>query len=83
VCQRILQSFGEAVSAEGRIVQVGISMGCAVYPRDGLTQSELYRVADKALYAAKAAGRNTWRMYKRIHEREAGLAPQPVLTRAG
>jgi diguanylate cyclase (GGDEF)-like protein len=83
VCQRILQSFGEAVSAEGRLVQVGISMGCAVYPRDGLTQSELYRVADRALYEAKAAGRNTWRMYKRIHEREAGPAPQPAVTRAG
>lgn len=83
VCQRILQSFGEPVSVEGRIVQVGISMGCAVYPRDGLTQSELYRVADRALYAAKDAGRNTWRMYDRIHDREAGQNPQPALTRAG
>jgi len=83
VCQRILQSFVEAVAAEGRLVQVGISMGCAVYPRDGLAQSELYRVADRALYEAKAAGRNTWRMYQRIHEREAGPAPQPAVTRAG
>ena len=83
VCQRILQSFGEAVAAEGRLVQVGISMGCAVYPRDGLTQSDLYRVADRALYEAKAAGRNTWRMYQRIHEREAGRVPQPAVTRAG
>ncbi|HXY96319.1 MAG TPA: diguanylate cyclase [Steroidobacteraceae bacterium] len=83
VCQRILQSFAEAVSAEGRLLQVGISLGCAVYPRDGLTQSDLYRVADRALYEAKAAGRNTWRMYKRVHEREAGPAPQPALTPAG
>ncbi|HVP33177.1 MAG TPA: diguanylate cyclase [Steroidobacteraceae bacterium] len=83
VCQRILQSFGEPVSMEGRIVQVGISMGCAAYPRDGLTQSELYRVADRALYEAKAAGRNTWRMYQRIHERAAGSAPQPALTGSG
>lgn len=83
VCQRILQSFGAPVPVEGRIVQVGISMGCAVYPRDGLTQSELYRVADQALYAAKAAGRNTWRMYDRIHKREPGPNRPPALTRAG
>jgi diguanylate cyclase (GGDEF)-like protein len=83
VCERILRRFGETVSAEGHLVQIGISMGCAVYPRDGLTQSELYRVADRALYEAKAAGRNTWRMYKRIHERATGPAPQPALTPAG
>jgi len=83
VCDRILLKFGESVSAEGHLLQVGISMGCALYPRDGLTQSELYRVADQALYQAKAAGRNTWRMYKRIHERGAGPPPQPALTRAG
>ena len=83
VCQRILQIFGEPVSVEDRIVQVGISMGCAVYPRDGATQSELYRVADRALYEAKGAGRNTWRMYEHIHERAPGAAPEPALTRAG
>ena len=83
VCQRILQSFGEAVPVEDRIVQVGISLGCAVYPRDGLTQSELYRVADRALYEAKAAGRNTWRMYRHTQERGTGPASQPALTRAG
>lgn len=83
VCQRILQTFGEAVPVEDRIVQVGISMGCAVYPRDGLTQSELYRVADRALYEAKAGGRNTWRMYQHVQERETRHAPRPPLTQEG
>jgi diguanylate cyclase (GGDEF)-like protein len=79
VCQRILQRSGEPVSVEGRGVQVGISLGCAVYPRDALTQSELYKVADRALYAAKAAGRNTWRICDPAPE----PARQPALTRAG
>jgi len=63
VCQRILQSFSSPMEFEGHEVRVGISMGCAVYPRDGGAQSELYKVADIALYESKRAGRNTWRIY--------------------
>ena len=63
VCQRILQGFTPPVEFEGHQVRVGISMGCAVYPRDGGAQSELYKVADIALYESKRAGRNTWRIY--------------------
>ena len=34
------------------------SAGIAQYPDDGLTAHALYLVADRALYAAKAAGKN-------------------------
>lgn len=64
VCQRILQAFASAVSLERDSVTVGISIGSAVYPYDGSTQSALYRAADLALYEAKHAGRNTWRTYE-------------------
>lgn len=37
---------------------VTISVGCAAYPAAGATSEDLLRVADKALYAAKQAGRN-------------------------
>jgi diguanylate cyclase (GGDEF)-like protein len=68
VCQRLLQSFSEPVEFEGHAVRVGVSLGGAVYPRDGSAQSELYKVADIALYEAKRAGRNTWRIYARKAE---------------
>jgi hypothetical protein len=35
-----------------------LSIGIATSPEHGLTSAELLRGADKALYAAKAAGRN-------------------------
>ncbi|NJC97892.1 MAG: hypothetical protein C3F07_04070 [Anaerolineales bacterium] len=35
-----------------------VSMGLAMYPAHGKTKEELLRAADKALYAAKHAGRN-------------------------
>ncbi|HWZ62484.1 MAG TPA: diguanylate cyclase [Steroidobacteraceae bacterium] len=63
VCARLLESFERPVDTEGQGVQIGLSLGAAIYPRDGASQSELYKAADTALYEAKHAGRNTWRLY--------------------
>lgn len=52
-------------------VHVTTSIGIAVYPRDGESTRNLLRAADSALYAAKAAGRDTWRV--------AGAGPDPFL----
>jgi diguanylate cyclase (GGDEF)-like protein len=35
-----------------------ISMGVAVYPKDGTTTDDMLKAADEAMYRAKAAGRN-------------------------
>jgi diguanylate cyclase (GGDEF)-like protein len=42
-------------------VPVTVSIGIAVYPDDGASGPEVLRAADDALYAAKAAGRDTYR----------------------
>jgi diguanylate cyclase (GGDEF)-like protein/PAS domain S-box-containing protein len=43
---------------EGQRLQTTISLGVAAYPDHGVTDQELLRAVDRALYAAKAAGRN-------------------------
>ena len=40
------------------VLQPTISIGVGVLPEDGTTCEDLFRVADRALYKAKAAGRN-------------------------
>jgi diguanylate cyclase (GGDEF)-like protein len=50
-----------AMSVEHRREQlphVTVSIGCAIYPRDGRTTEELSRRADAALYHAKRSGRD-------------------------
>ncbi len=46
-------------------VLIGASIGIAVAPTDGLTSDDLVRNADLALYAAKGAGRGTFRFYEK------------------
>ncbi len=43
-------------------VDVTVSAGVAVFPTHGASSSALLRMADEALYEAKRAGRDTWRM---------------------
>lgn len=65
-CERLLAAFGEPVLFEGRPLNTSLSIGAAIYPGAGRTQDELCAAADAALYEAKAAGRNTWRLGKAV-----------------
>lgn len=46
------------------LIYPSVSIGVAVYPEDAASQAALMNAADKALYAAKAAGRGTWRSFE-------------------
>jgi two-component system cell cycle response regulator len=43
-------------------VAISVSIGIAVYPEHGTTAQEVLDAADDALYAAKNAGRDTYRL---------------------
>ena len=53
--------------ASGEEVRATISAGVAVFPADATTMDTLLRIADTALYAAKAGGRNQVR-YEPVNE---------------
>ncbi len=59
----VLEAFRARVEAavvehDDKQLKVTVSVGLATYPRDGVGRRELFEAADRALYAAKAAGRN-------------------------
>jgi diguanylate cyclase (GGDEF)-like protein len=47
-----------STDVNGTAIQVTISAGIAAYPTHGKSMETIIQAADKALYAAKAAGRN-------------------------
>jgi diguanylate cyclase (GGDEF)-like protein len=60
-CRRIVDGFTAPIPFNGSNMKTSPSIGIASFPNDSTTQEGLYKAADVALYAAKQAGRNTWR----------------------
>ena len=63
VCERIVRGMAAPITIKDRRVEIGASVGVALFPQHGQTQDELYRHVDLALYEAKRAGRGVWRWY--------------------
>jgi len=50
--------LNETFEVKGHIVDVGASVGVALYPDDGVTAMDLVNSADTTMYQVKASGRN-------------------------
>jgi diguanylate cyclase (GGDEF)-like protein/PAS domain S-box-containing protein len=61
VAKKIIESIDLPFDLEGKQVKVSASIGIARYPDDAPSKGTLLIVADKAMYAAKAAGKNAYR----------------------
>lgn len=61
MARRIVANIGAPIVANSHILQVGASVGIAVFPFSGDSMESILNAADRAMYAAKRAGRNTFR----------------------
>ena len=62
LAERICEAVRTAPFGEGPPVPLTVSVGVAVFPQHGTAASLLVVRADQALYAAKASGRDCWRL---------------------
>lgn len=63
LAQRILQRLAEPAQVGDHRLRIGASIGVAFHPKDAQDGDGLFKYADIALYAAKAAGRGTFRCF--------------------
>ncbi|MBL8258491.1 MAG: EAL domain-containing protein [Candidatus Competibacteraceae bacterium] len=64
VAEKIVGCLAEPFDLGGDSVRIGASIGISLYPTHGENYEELVRHADLAMYQAKLAGRNTYRVYE-------------------
>jgi EAL domain-containing protein (putative c-di-GMP-specific phosphodiesterase class I) len=59
IARKIIESLAQPFNLSAQPSYISASIGIACFPEDGEDPTELLRHADQAMYAAKAAGRNT------------------------
>ena len=69
VAQRIVSALGQPIDAGGRQIVISVSVGVAI-AEDHATTERLLSDADSAMYEAKAAGKNGYRVFEpAMHDR--------------
>jgi diguanylate cyclase (GGDEF)-like protein len=62
-CRRLALACRRPIDIDCKTVTMTCSIGVATYPEHGSTPEALFTSADLAMYAAKRAGRNTFRVF--------------------
>ncbi|MDQ0463690.1 diguanylate cyclase (GGDEF)-like protein [Caulobacter ginsengisoli] len=68
LAHRIVRTIAAPYMIEGHEIVIGVSVGIAVAPEDGVDLEQLASRADAALYQAKANGRGTIAFWREVEE---------------
>jgi predicted signal transduction protein with EAL and GGDEF domain len=76
VAQKLVHELGKPYRLGSHDVDSGASIGIACVPQDGDDVSTLLRLADHAMYRAKALGRNGYQFFSGVLNDDAAAAAQ-------
>ncbi|HEU4889553.1 MAG TPA: EAL domain-containing protein [Thermoanaerobaculia bacterium] len=82
--QKLLETVAHPAAVEGHELYITTSIGIALFPSDGDNAETLLKSADTAMYRAKDAGRNSYRLCTRAMNSRAAerLSVENALRRA-
>ncbi len=78
LAQRLISIVGAPYVILGKTVEIGVSIGISISPRDGVDQDELLHKADLALYRSKSGGRGRHSFYGPDAAAQATTEPSPA-----
>jgi diguanylate cyclase (GGDEF)-like protein len=61
--QNIVESMASIVEVKNHKVEIGASVGIAIYPNHSRNPEVLLKLADDAMYEAKSAGKGIWKFH--------------------
>jgi predicted signal transduction protein with EAL and GGDEF domain len=64
VSRKLIDTVSQPMLIDGHSVELGVSIGVAIYPNDSGDAEGLLEAADQALYAAKKEARGDFRFYR-------------------
>ncbi|WJJ94873.1 diguanylate cyclase domain-containing protein [Neopusillimonas aromaticivorans] len=64
IVQKILSAVQSPIQLDGFTASVSASIGVVTCPGDGFNADELLNKSDRAMYVAKAKGKNQWQRYQ-------------------
>ena len=74
----VLEVLNKPYDLAGQLLQISASLGLSLYPYTALDADTLLEQADLAMYEAKAAGKNTCRVFSRFVQASSCLSQQPA-----
>lgn len=63
IAEKLIQAIEQPIRARNIELKITTSIGISLFPQDGSDFNQLIKNADLALYCAKAAGRNTYKVH--------------------
>ena len=63
IAEKILDAFKEPFTLKDYTLDISVSIGISIFPRDSEDPIEIIKHADTAMYSAKELGRNTYQFY--------------------
>lgn len=61
VSEKLIEAISQPITIDDRDINIGVSVGVAVWPIDSAKADALLRIADSSMYTTKQMGRNAYR----------------------
>jgi diguanylate cyclase (GGDEF)-like protein/PAS domain S-box-containing protein len=78
IAAKLVERLAEPYQLDGHAVASSPSLGIALFKEHAVHATDLLKCADQAMYAAKQAGRNGWRMFD-ISMHDSNPTPSPAV----